>query len=605
MASTSVPPYERLLFDTQQMSYQNTVIVRHDSDVCWLGNIQNISGDNAFIHFGSKKVKPSWIHTGRVWPLHFPADAVAYKGGTILFKQVFAALRDEDDGPFRFRPAFVADCLTACDLCEIFYVETQDCENANAPGNLRKELVYRCQIAVKLPITEPPLLCRVEGLIFKKLFVPLNRAQDVFSDASDISRIIRHFRDTMKRDVRLAALSDCCRFHLRIQGDGCMFIVPSLTAEPETMQWMATALSEMLLTHLAHRADLSPFDNRCFSGTEEFSSGADVGVEQPKEAVFIGNLPPLLLSEVFSCLDLHSIVRIKRVCVLWQQLLSSRRATEHIAICLATCSKTAKTDNLSCYKTWYLLSLNIRSMTKSLTVLTPFFHVTYLADLLEAMQIKLPTIVFKDYTITDSNHMYEYANMPYPVTPLDNRKLFAFHGTTIWLSFYRDKSQRIVLHNWKLSNIFGKSLFAIFCNPFTSGLKDLPAHEVHWMQSITPETWLDVIGIDRLQIAIPQVVLDCSQDEENMVSQFMWTLDNNFPPTADGIYVKVQKVHARWVETLSYPHEWNNIRAFLSVFSGFHADGTIKVWKDIDLRLVDVSQLSRMALLGIAELFRV
>ncbi|XP_055341995.1 uncharacterized protein LOC129590675 [Paramacrobiotus metropolitanus] len=598
MVSTPLPPYERLLIDAQQMSYQNTVIVRHDADVYWLGNIQNISGDYAFIDFQSSKAKPSWIHASRVWPLHFPHDE--YRHGKT---QVFVALRDEDDGPFRFRPALRLKIATACGHCQtlIFYVETLSRETESTSCLPRTDMVDKCQIALRFPVTEPSLLCRVDGLMFRRLFIPFFGARYFCNYTSDRFHIIKHFRDTLKRNAQLATLSDCCRFHLRIQQDGCTFVVISLAADPETAQWMATALRGMLLTHIVNRANLPPHDDRNFIGTGELPYKTDGKADQLNKCVSFNNLPPFLLSEILSFLELHSCVRVKRVCVLWQQLLSSDRATEHIRVCFGTCADATKSGNLNCYKTAYLLSRTVRSNTKSITILNPFLNYNYLSDLLEAMEIKLPVIIFKDYTITDCGNLYSYSK----VSRSDGRKLLEWHGATIWLRFYQDSCQRIVLHNWKLSNIFGKALDQIFFDFCGSELHALPAHEVQWMQTLTHESRIDVLGIDKIQITIRKLVLDCSVDWESMISKFMWALDSNFAPVADEVYVKVKNVHARWVRTLAFPQEWDTIRVYLSVFSGFHADGTPKFWNEIDLRLVDVYKLSRMAVLGLAELFRV
>ncbi|XP_055336708.1 uncharacterized protein LOC129587130 isoform X2 [Paramacrobiotus metropolitanus] len=330
----------------------------------------------------------------------------------------------------------------------------------------------------------------------------------------------------------------------------------------------------------------------------------DVGVDEPFEDVFIGYLPPLLLSEVFFGLELHSCERIKRVCVLWLQLLSNRGASEHIRICLDTCAEKATSGELNCYKTASLLSRTVRSTTKSLTIVKPFFPFSYLADLLEIMGIKLPAIIFKDFSITDSLNLYN--RVDYSESP--NRKLFAWHGATIWLDFSHNSCQRIVLHNWNLKKIFGRTVHAVFLNPFPIGRKILPTHEAQWIQPFMHESsifWGDVLEIDKMQITIPKLILDCSQDMESMIGKFMWALDSNFPPIEDEVYMKVKNVHVRWVQTLAYPEEWETIRAYLSVFSGFHADGTLKCWNEIDLRCMEVCTLSRMALLGLAEIFRV
>ncbi|XP_055342007.1 uncharacterized protein LOC129590681 [Paramacrobiotus metropolitanus] len=304
---------------------------------------------------------------------------------------------------------------------------------------------------------------------------------------------------------------------------------------------------------------------------------------------------------------MNMILFLLRVCALWQQLLSSRRATEQIRICLETCSKESKSDNFNCIKGAYLLSRTVSSATKSLAIRKRFFNDLYLYSLLNSMQIKLPILVFEDYAFTEPNSLTMFPNATrIPIfSGSRDMRFFVCFGATIWLTIYQDTSKCIVLHNWKLSNIFGLALTQSFNSRYNVfPLVPLPAHEVKWMKPPTQESEIHVLEIDKIQVTIPKLVFDCSNDLVSMVCRFMWALDDNFPPVAEDVYAHVKSVHARWVQTIAYPHEWETIRAFLSVFSGFHADGTPRLWMETDLRLLDVCKPSRMALLGIGELFR-
>ncbi|XP_055348490.1 uncharacterized protein LOC129595490 [Paramacrobiotus metropolitanus] len=121
------------------------------------------------------------------------------------------------------------------------------------------------------------------------------------------------------------------------------------------------------------------------------------------------------------------------------------------------------------------------------------------------------------------------------------------------------------------------------------------------MKRLTSES--HELAIDKLQIRIPRLFLKCSDGKMHMASRFMSAFNDNFAPVTEEMLLKVTIVHARWVRTLTYPDDWQPIRNFIQLFSGFHPDGTPQIWNDVDLRVLDVSKLSKMAVYGIDELF--
>ncbi|XP_055355390.1 uncharacterized protein LOC129600812 isoform X2 [Paramacrobiotus metropolitanus] len=624
-----MPRYRPLLVEANQMSYQNTVAVRRSDDTWWLGYIQDMDGDHAFIHFDSKTVEARWIHSGAVWPLPFFHDTRQAGFENI---PVFVALRDEENGPLRFRPAVMLEIFQGCDFCYLFYIRTAG----------HDQLVYNGQITSQLPPTGPPLLQRRSGMLYAKHFIPFARANAVLSDASDKFRVIKHARKALRRNMDGLVMWRCCRFHLRIEQAGCMFIVLSQSTDEVTTQWTVATLAEMLDTHLASRIDLPPIGNRILHESSiilpnrevqasrhpviksrrnwkksnqsnlapklrlTISSLSDVEVDALHPTASIGDLSPFIVEKIFSHLDLHSQMKTKRssrttqksipllVCALWLLLLNNPRMHEHISISLDACWDL-KSDSDNCFKAASLLYRTITATTISLTLVNVFpdNHFSLVRDLLATMQIRLPLLVLKDHTFCG------------PGTIAGQPSSLLTHPTVSSLLAYRDTCDAILLLNCTVAEVFCRVLYDIFQEEPGYLMPDrrLPRRERKFMRKIT-DPW-GALAIDKLQSTIPRLFLMCSDGELHMTSRFMHAVNNNFPPVTAEMLAKVTSVHARWVRTLTYPDEWHSMRNYCFLFSGFDANGMPQTWDKADLRLVDVQTLSRMAIHGINEVFRV
>ncbi|XP_055352123.1 uncharacterized protein LOC129598310 [Paramacrobiotus metropolitanus] len=624
----AMPPYEALLAEASQISYHNTVVVRSRDDTWWLGYIQDIDGEQAFIHFNCTLVAAHWVHMSAVWPLPYYWDTeLASKGHHNI--PVFAALRDDDDGPFRFRPAVLLDVLFGCQWgCQMFCITTRTgtgVAHSNVPPRTAGlEVVHVRQVASELPPSGPPLLERRSGVFYTKHFVPFGRAQSLLCEPSDKHRIVRHIYEAIRAKLGLTAnmyAPDCCRFHLRIEEDGCMFVFVSLAtdvdpdAQPTQTQthWLAGSLATILETHLASRAHLPPIHkDHNQAATANRQVFCEIGV--PEDAVTwparIRDLTPSLLSDILSHLDLHSRMKAKRVCALWQLLLSSCGMTEHVSISFESCWHLQadgdycllQTDNDNCFRAASLLSRSISTTTISLTLLTLFppHDSAFLRPLLRAMEIRLPLLVLKDHVIINGEARGFQRH----------KRSRLKHAESNIITLYKHNANFVCLHNWKVSQLFGQQMHEVFVGNIyykpQAGVTtcSLPAHEREWMVPLACQSQAPQLAVDQLQITIPKLLLPCSR-KMRMTSRFMCALNDNFPPVTPDMLAKVTAVHARWLRTLTYPEDWQRIRDYLLLYSGFRSDGSPTVWDGIDLRRMDVSTWSKMAIYGINEVFRV
>ncbi|XP_055355582.1 uncharacterized protein LOC129600930 isoform X2 [Paramacrobiotus metropolitanus] len=617
-----LPRYRPLLADgpASQVSYYNTVAVRIrrrdacEGDIWWLGYIQDIDGERAFIHFDCTTAEARWLHMQDVWPLPPYRDTELRRFGRHNVP-LFAALRDEFDGPLRFRPAVGLTKLNGCDrYCDIFCIQTDGSSSSSADqdpapaaheaGNIG--VAHKSQLAGELPPSGPPLLERRSGLLYTKHWIPFPRASALLSEPSDKFRIIKHVRDALHCKLQPVdgILFDWCRFHLRTEAAGCVFVIVGLATDAESTHWMARTLSTVLETHLASRALLPPIHNHpAFRASENVPLEADMVMDT--DAAMLSDLTPWLLSDILSHLDVHSQMRAKRVCGLWQLLLRHPRMQEHVSISFESCTYL-QVDTDNCFRAACLLTRSLSSATISLTLLRvapprglPFF----LQAILAAKEISLSVLVLKDHTDMD------------PLAVGQQKRARLKHGALVRINFYSHICDFVLLCNWTAGKLFGRQMYDVFEEGCTYAdyeqqgavhRRPLPAHEREWMLRLSKRSVAPAqLAIDELQITIPQLLLPCSDGKMHMTSRFMCALNDRFPPVTPEMLAKVTAVHARWQRTLDYPADWHTIRNYLLLYSGFHPDGRPKFWDDVDLRYVDVSTWSKMAVYGINELFRV
>ncbi|XP_055352101.1 uncharacterized protein LOC129598297 [Paramacrobiotus metropolitanus] len=632
--------YQPLLADGSQMSYCNTVAARIrrrdanvndiDGDIWWLGYIQDIDTDGecgrAFIHFNATTAPARWLPMQDVWPLPTYYDELQGRFGRNA--PILAALRDDENGPFRFRPAVMLEsfqaCKWACDFgCHLFCIRTDVSSSGSGSGSGARpcvEVVHPNQLASALPpsasapSSPEPERASVSGVLYTKHWIPFARARAraLLSEPSDKFRIIKHLRDALPGQYSLVEdepLDDCCRFHLRIADEGCTIIVVGLAkdkdAQSRSARWMAASLPAVLETHLASRALLPPLHAPAAALHTSCMDSVPVAVavetDVDIDAAMLSDLTPWLLSDILSHLDLHSQMRAKRVCGLWQLLLGHPRMQEHVSISFESCWHL-QVDSDSCFRAASLLTRSLSSATVTLTLLRalapaviPGFP-AFLQAILSALEISLPVLVLKDYVDMQRDVL--------SVTPFHQ----AHFKPADKILYYKGTCDFILLDNWQVRNLFGRHMYDVFelgrSYDDVPG-RPLPEQERQWTRRLSQWPVSPELAVDELQITIPKLLLPCSDDKMHTTSRFMCAVNEHFPPVTPEMLAKVTAVHARWQRTLDYPADWESIRCYLLLFSGFHSDGRPKCWDEVDLRCVDISAWSRVAIYGINELFRV
>ncbi|XP_055336883.1 uncharacterized protein LOC129587267 [Paramacrobiotus metropolitanus] len=364
---------------------------------------------------------------------------------------------------------------------------------------------------------------------------------------------------------------------------------------------MTASLYEVLKNHLTNRIGLSvqhvyqhgirngPCVNRAESG------------EMCPDAC-ICHLSHVILLEIFANLDLQNQMRTKRVCSLWQALLSAPWTNnQHITIRYGGCA-CRQVFNDTCYTVAILLNRSVNAATKSLalTGCGTANHLHVVEHWLSLTKLQLQWVVLSGARFACSARPYhECAWRKH--SGFKQEQCWLKHGIMHRLRPFKGHCHTLIVHNWTVARLFYDALWAIF---YTFGehynSTPFPASERRRMLSNATD-FPDGIW----QVALRRVVLPCDSADgwHGLISRLMCALDAALPPVDDQVYDTVSAVHGRWLHSLAYPEEWQTIRHLLSVFSGFQADGSPLRWDETDLRQLDVRQLSRMALLAISQVF--
>ncbi|XP_055337893.1 uncharacterized protein LOC129587941 [Paramacrobiotus metropolitanus] len=284
------------------------------------------------------------------------------------------------------------------------------------------EVVDRCQIVTELPSARASHANAGSGLHYAKVVIPFPGAPSVLRGPADRTHLVQRLRDAMSGHDTLKKLHDSCRFHLRIGTDSCTFIVLSAPMEVMSAEWTTATLLQVLQQHRAEQVGLMSQLNslastehpggrrkrRCENGVD--LDGAD-----------FAHLPPPLWTAILLQLDLHTQATVKRVCALWQQILSEPRNTEHIIFGCRFCSK----GDVQCligrdHAALRLLSGSIRSATKSLTIVVGHRHecdISFVCyQLFFALNPRLPLLILRDIHLNFGGLGDEYHFFPMQIS---------------------------------------------------------------------------------------------------------------------------------------------------------------------------------------------
>ncbi|XP_055355272.1 uncharacterized protein LOC129600733 [Paramacrobiotus metropolitanus] len=277
-----------------------------------------------------------------------------------------------------------------------------------------------------------------------------------------------------------------------------------------------------------------------------------------------------------------------RVCGLWQAILSDARTTQHLLVLTHHFTGT-QCDDHNCRRIATALCRSITPATKSLTITarahdwerkqSNWHSACIVPELLRVMQVKLSWIAIQS---------------------------FCLDMLPDCLLAFQSRCDALVVEGLEMS-------WGTLCDEMRwnvqrprFGMIGLPEREYRFTKrhnSAGARRWLR----DGMLLGIPRIIYPWRDgwhcQEWDIDRPFMWSTNRLLTPVTADVYAQVAAVRARWCDTLAYPDEWRVIRCFLDRFSGFHANGSAHTWHNVDLRTLDLAQLSALALREIAEIF--
>ncbi|XP_055354092.1 uncharacterized protein LOC129599794 [Paramacrobiotus metropolitanus] len=586
-------PFRGLESGPCEINLANTVMVQRDNGDWWLGYVQDIDEDLMFVNFDSSTAPAGWIDSRHVRAQSLLNDDLCYKMDRKVAATgsyvVQVALRNTENGPHVFRSARLLTSTTAFGL---FVVQL---DQGITPQRL---VVHLWQIAVAIdPVMDaPPLYNRTRGIYYRKFNVPfVNTGRITMLDMADIC-------DCLDRAARTPANSSdgyypgndhvAYRVYVAVSGDHLKFICAQLQDENENnrAEWNLDTLTEAC--------------TNCYP-TPDLPVLHDIVIDAPQQRLtfdndgWIADVVYSVMAYVLFSLDLHTQAEAKRVCTLWHQLLSERCASRHVAIDFSIVEPNELINDSygtpSCHNIFNLswgFDKALTAETKSLTLLdnlqcTDLTIVTQVfVALMNVRGIQLDYILIKDG--------------------------FSHPGITSLSDHVSVSDGHLAEREWKCHCLTKLSTVCrrLVLQNYTVGDITDPLEYLHRYDEVPRET-LGLLSarfhpqerFQKVPVTIPYVMLQSEDGNASTLRQFLLAAERNLPPMDASMYNHVRSVHSRWVEILEYPSQWHCVRRVFQLYCGFQPDGGERTWTDVDLRLVDVSTLTKLTIAAINACF--
>ncbi|XP_055357078.1 uncharacterized protein LOC129602135 [Paramacrobiotus metropolitanus] len=563
-----------------QWNINNAVMVNLVGDDFYLAYLQDIDGDLVFVDFDCTKIPPWWVPADRVYRHNLYGERAKNDSKAT---DVFVALREDDNGPYIFRPAKLLrdSTLRTNYLCCVSINISQDPKNPF-------RVVHQWQLSSVLPnqytdrptkITEDhveKVVVRVDNMGFMKHI-----------DEYHITHLLDvGFRDGFNpigwRAFDVAHKDDRDQLFVRLTGRTLTFIImqaPCLhvfwnTRDPVILACQKRKKSRKFSYH------------NCTCWKKEIAKDISFGINnylrrycyRPEignpfsceslieEVPSLGSIPFEVQSTVLQYLDVHSQAAAKRVCSLWNALVPDPASAATVTVDFSRISDTLpgllETEG---YRTAHLLHRVVSQKTKGLTLL----HLDHRTDCITALVSCIKELLaLKQTTIFLIS--VRYCRMPFesrrvgcsnPDEPIHGKILFQLLPLKQLCRHLR--IQHLVM-DFSLCNIRPRTFF---------------------MKKIRDECEKTC----NLMIVIP--VMDVENDDENAnVKSFKRALEACCPTVDNATKKRIRKLHTRWLRTIPYPNEqWTGLRRLLELFGVLEWGNTdeTEAWENLDLRNFD------------------
>ncbi|XP_055355328.1 uncharacterized protein LOC129600772 [Paramacrobiotus metropolitanus] len=300
-------------------------------------------------------------------------------------------------------------------------------------------------------------------------------------------------------------------------------------------------------------------------------------------------LPPEVMSLVLESLDIHSKVRAKRTCALWDFLLPDPAADACIILDLANLSSQWPLQRTTeGYLLARLLHHTVNVNTHAL-VLYNLFHrntdgipLNYLTLIVQLLQIRciLRLIMLMNLRVRVSR-----ANPRKEQDPEDDRlSVMYFYPLD-----FTNVCQRLFIRNYTVD---------FDCSSYSTDI--VGSAFQHPMPG-----FVESKGSFFMSIRIPAMSFPYAESKEEKaecMQQFKLALEANCPPVDPAVKQRVMALHAQWVKTVPYRKpQWRELRHLLKFYGTYESPELCRFWRDVDVRRLDGVVLGNLQLTILAR----
>ncbi|XP_055327295.1 uncharacterized protein LOC129580679 [Paramacrobiotus metropolitanus] len=539
-----------------QFNLGNTVLVNLTSlDEFLLGYLQDINGDQVFIDFDCERIAPRWVPLQHVW--HYEKPRITFD----LPCNVYAAVRREVGGPYVVQTAKLL-CNWSYDnqfLCCV--AEHVSCSTEKYQAHI----VHHWQLIERLPRNRHiDGICRIpiKKVVYRSAKLRLlNDVQEFHIERLlDVGFRQGHRQIVMDRDSAFA----------RIREEEIVFVIMRIQCcYPRVMCPLSRKCGHNTcwLTDTEKKV-AAGIENYLFQTTGLTEHLGNVGYRpQPDIAVLsslalkeqnkfgLSNLPPEIMSTVTYYLDTVSQGKLKRVCELWNTLLSDPTSSDYITIDFCALSpllqRRAETEG---YRLGRLLHRIISTRTKTLALVNMNYRadtvdpvIALITDIL-TMKRRIPLIIIKNCWANILKPKYGPGVCYYMYTP----DIFEWRKIHFQLLLLKK-----VCHRLQMFNV------VINCGAWKGVL--FPRQPGNYGRLKQP---------DSLIITIPKLEFDESASDADSIMQLKQALERHCPPVNPSVRNQIRRLHAGWVQRYRCPSDqWDGLRQLIELFGiGVAAD---------------------------------
>ncbi|XP_055340290.1 uncharacterized protein LOC129589521 [Paramacrobiotus metropolitanus] len=563
------------------------VMVNLISDELYLGFLQDTDEERLFIDFDCADIAPCWVAAKQVWMTSSHAYGHLNTLEEMQYEPLHVALRNTPTGPYVYRPGKLAQQSTEGNL----FLSCVVVDNLDNGEDFY--VVHPWQIADTNSIPRFPTDESNYQPHPRKVVIPVSTMELLDIDEYRVIRMLDMVFRGGRRERSYQEYAD--RLFVRINAKSLYFLIGHIQCShvsplccpnewESNWSWKINTAERIAVGVEYYLSQYCGKPERCPGGRECSISDCTEDHE------LFEYMPPEIISFVLESLDIHSKVRAKRTCALWDLLLPDPAFNACIILDLANLSTQwplyRKTEG---YLLARLLHHTVNRNTHALVLHNLFHRNTdngalnnyYLLLIVQLLKIKciLPLIMLMNLRVR--------VGRLYPTdedNPDDeNWSVMYFHALDL-----TDVCQRLFIRNYTVD---------FDASPYSADF--LGCAFQHPMPG-----FVESRGSFSMSIRIPEMSLPYARgkaEKAECLQQFKSALMAHCPPVDPAVRKRVMDLHANWVKMVPYPGpQWLELRQLLKFYGTYKNPKRRRFWRfwrKLDVRHLDGDFLGNLQLI--------